>query len=118
VLLFAENDITEQRYIVNSDNWHFEKLQSTIANALGKKKPTKTATPFLMNVARSLETVKCFFTGGKQLLTKESVRVAISKTYFENAKILKALPGFSFTPLEETIEKASKLYLGTINAKH
>src|SRR5436189_4785670 len=118
VILFMENDITEQRYVVNSDNWHFEKLQSIIADALGKKKPTKIASPFLMNIARRLETVKCFFTDGKPLLTKESVRVAISKTYFENAKILKALPGFSFTPLKETIEKASKLYLGTINAKH
>jgi nucleoside-diphosphate-sugar epimerase len=118
VILFMENEITEQRYIVTSENWHFEKLQSAIADALGKKKPTKTATPALMNIARRLEGIKCFFTGGKQLLTKESVRVANSKTYFENAKILKALPGFSFTPLEETIEKAGKLYLGTINAKH
>jgi dihydroflavonol-4-reductase len=118
VILFMENNITEQRYIVSGENWHFEKLQSTIADALKKKKPTKTATPLLMNIARRLEAVKCFFTGGKQLLTKESVRVANSKTYFENAKILKALPGFSFTPLEETIEKAGKLYLGTINAKH
>jgi dihydroflavonol-4-reductase len=118
VILFMENNITEQRYIVSGENWHFEKLQSTIADALGKKKPTKTATPFLMNIARRLDAAKCFFTGGKQLLTKESVRVANSKTYFENAKILKALPGFSFTPLEETIQKAGKLYLGTINAKH
>jgi nucleoside-diphosphate-sugar epimerase len=117
VVLFTQNDISGQRYIVNADNWPFEKLQSTIAAAFGKKKPSRIATPFLMNIARYFDSFKCLFTGGKPLLTRESVRVANSKTYFENDKILKALPGFSFTPLEETIKKACNLYLGTINAK-
>jgi dihydroflavonol-4-reductase len=117
VLLFANNDITEQRYIVNSDNWYFEKLQSTIADAFGKKRPARMATPLLMNIARRLESVKTMLTGAKPILTKESVRVANSKTHFENDKILKALQGFSFTPLEETIKKACNLYLGIINAK-
>jgi hypothetical protein len=44
------------------------------------------------------------------MLTKESARVAQSKTWFENDKLLKALPGFSFTPLEETIKKACEKY--------
>jgi dihydroflavonol-4-reductase len=117
VVLFALNDITEQRYIVNSENWHFEKLQCSIADAFGKKRPARMATPFLMNIARYLESVKTIITGAKPVLTKESVRVANSKTHFENAKILKALPGFSFTPLEKTIKKACNLYLGIINAK-
>jgi dihydroflavonol-4-reductase len=117
VLLFVNNDITEQRYIVNSDNWYFEKLQNTIAYRFGKKGPARMATPMLMNIARYFESVKTMITGGKPILTKESVRVANSKTHFENDKILKALPGFSFTPLEETIKKACSLYLGTINAK-
>ena len=117
VVLFAENDITEQRYVVNGDNWTFQVLQNNIAEAFNKRKPTKTVTPFLMSIAWRLEKFKSFFSGNKPLITKESARVALSKTYFENAKILKALPGFSFTPLEESIKRACKLYLGTINAK-
>jgi dihydroflavonol-4-reductase len=117
VVLFAENDITEQRYVVNGDNWTFQDLQNNIADAFNKRKPTKTVTPFLMSVAWRLEKIKSFFSGNKPLITKESARVALSKTYFENAKILKAVPGFSFTPLEESIKRACKLYLGTINAK-
>lgn len=117
VALFAENDITEQRYIVNADNWTFQELQNSIADGFYKKKPTKTATPLLMSIAWRLEKIKSLFSGKKPLITKESARVAVSKTYFENAKILKALPGFSFIPLEESIKRACKLYLGTINAK-
>jgi dihydroflavonol-4-reductase len=117
VVLFAENDITEQRYVVNADNWAFQQLQNSIADGFNKRKPAKTATPFLMSIAWRIEKVKSLITGKKPLITKESARVAVSKTYFENAKILKALPGFSFAPLEESIKRACKLYLGTINAK-
>jgi nucleoside-diphosphate-sugar epimerase len=117
VVRFAENDITEQRFIVNGDNWFFEKLQGTIADGFGKKRPARKASLSLMNIAWRLEAIKSLFTGHKPLLTKESVRVANSKTHFENDKILKALPDFSFTPLEESIKKTCKLYLGTINAK-
>lgn len=111
-----ESNITEQRFIVNGDTWPFKKLQDTIADAFNKKRPTRQTTPFLMNIAWRLEKIKSIFTGKKPLLTKESARVAQSQTWFENDKLLKTLPGFSFTPLEETIKKACEKYAGTIHA--
>lgn len=116
VILCMESDISEQRFIINGDTWPFKKLQDTIADNFKKKRPGRKTTPFLLAIAWRLEKVKSFLTGKKPLLTKESARVAQSQTFFENDKILKALPGFSFTPLEETIENACKKYLGTINA--
>jgi len=68
-----------------------------------------------MSIAWRLEKLKSIFTDKKPLLTKESARVAQSKTWFENDKLLKALPGFSFTPLEETINRACEKYNGTVN---
>jgi hypothetical protein len=68
-----------------------------------------------MALAWRFEKIKSFFTGHRPLLTKESARVAHSKTYFENDKLLKTLPGFSFTPLQESIQKACKKYLGAVN---
>jgi nucleoside-diphosphate-sugar epimerase len=115
-ILLMESSISEERFIINGDNWSFKKLQDTIADGFGKKRPSKPASPFLLNIAWRMERIKSLFTGKKPLLTKESARVAISQTYFENSKILKALPGFSFTPLEETIKKACEKYLGTIRA--
>jgi dihydroflavonol-4-reductase len=111
-----ESNISEQRFIVNGDTWPFKKLQETIADGFGKKHPTRQTTAFLMNMAWRMEKIKSIFTGKKPMLTKESARVAQSQTWFENDKILKALPGFSFTPLEETIKKACEKYTGTINA--
>lgn len=115
-VLLLESDITEQRYIVNSENWPFKKLMDSIAENFNKTKPKKESSPSLIAIAWRLEKIKSIFTGKKPLLTKESARVALSKTYFENDKILAALPGFSFTPLEESIKKACKKYLGTVNA--
>jgi len=110
-IILLESDITEQRFIVNGDTWPFKKLQDTIAAGFGKKGPSKRTTPFLLGVAWRVEKLKSLFTGKKPLLTKESARVAQSQTWFENDKLLKALPGFSFTPLEKTISKACDLYM-------
>lgn len=116
VIHCMESDISEQRFIINGDTWPFKKLQDTIADNFKKKRPGRKTTPFLLAIAWRLEKVKSLLTGKKPLLTKESARVAQSQTFFENDKILKTLPGFSFTPVEETIKKACKKYLGTINA--
>ncbi len=115
-IALMESGISEQRYIVNGDTWSFKQLQDTIADAFGKKRPHKATTPFLMALAWRMEKIKSIFSGKRPLLTKESARVAQSKTWFENDKIRRDIPGFSFTPLEETIKNACEKYAGTITA--
>jgi dihydroflavonol-4-reductase len=115
VVSMLDNDINEQRFVVNGDNWAFKKLMDTIAEGLNKKKPSRRTTPLLLSIAWRMEKFKSFFTRKKPLLTRESARVAISQTLFENNKLLKALPGFSFTPLQQTIREASKKYLAGVN---
>ncbi|HUR65683.1 MAG TPA: SDR family NAD(P)-dependent oxidoreductase [Chitinophagaceae bacterium] len=109
-VMLMESNMSGERYIVNGDTWSFRQLQDTIADNFNKKRPGKLATPFLLGIAWRAERFKSFFSGKKPLLTKESARVAVSKTWFENDKLLKAFPGFSFTPLEETIKKACEKY--------
>lgn len=108
--LILESGISGERFIVNGENWPFRKLQEMIATHFGKKIPTRKASPFLLNMAWRAERFKSFFSGERPLLTRESARVAMSQTWFENDKLLRALPGFSFTPLEETIKKACEKY--------
>lgn len=114
VVLLMESNITEQRFIINGDSWSFKKLQDTIADEFGKKRPSQLATPFLLNIAWQVEKLKSLFTGKKPFLTKESSRVALSQTYFDNDKILKALPEFSFTPLEESVKRACEKYTASL----
>jgi nucleoside-diphosphate-sugar epimerase len=114
-VILLENNISEQRFIVNADNWSFQQLFNTIADGFGKKRPGRRATPGLINFILKLEKMKSLFAGRKPLLTKESARVANSHTYFENDKLLRTLPGFSFTPLQESIAKACKKYIENLH---
>lgn len=114
-VLLMESGLSNERYIVNGDNWPFRKLMDVISGCFGKKKPLRQTTPFLMSIAWRMEKFKSFFTKERPLLTRESARIAHSKTYFENDKILKALPGFSFTPLEESIQNSCEKYLARLN---
>ena len=105
-----DSEITGQRFILNGDNWPFRKLFNSIADQFKKPQPHRLATPFLGEIAWRLEHLKSYFSGHRPLLTKESAKVAHSRTNFDNSKILKALPGFNFTPLQQTIEIACGQY--------
>ncbi len=113
-IALLESGINEQRFIVNGDNWAFKKLQDAIAKEMNRKKPTRETTPAILNMAWRAEKFKSYFSGKKPLLTRDSAKVALSKTYFENKKLLAALPGFSFTPLDTTIREACVQYLNDL----
>ncbi len=97
-LQLMETDISGERFIISAENWSFKKLLDSIADGLHKKKPHTLATPFIGAIAWRVEKLKALFKNSKPLLTKESAKIAQSKTYFDNSKILAALPGFQFTP--------------------
>ncbi len=114
-ILLMESNISEERFIINNKNWEFRKLFNTIADGFGKKHPKWEATPFLSGIAWRMEKIKSQIKNSKPLLTKETARIGLSKTYWENDKILKALPGFSFESLEENIVKTCKKYADAVN---
>ncbi|WP_431212469.1 hypothetical protein ACQ86N_43330 [Puia sp. P3] len=106
-----DSDVTAERYILNGDNWTFRKLFDTMADGFGKKRPHREATPFLAGLAWRMAGLKSSFTRQPSILTRESARVARSKTFFDNSKILRQLPGFRFTPLDVSIRAACESYL-------
>jgi nucleoside-diphosphate-sugar epimerase len=114
VVLLMESDITDQRFIINGANWPFRKLMDTMADNFRKKRPVREATPLLLGIAWRVEKVRSFFTGKKPLLTRESAKIGVSQTYFDNDKFLGAFPQFSFTPMEETVRKACEKYLNRL----
>ncbi len=111
LLLLRSGDIQHQRFIINTDNWNFRHLFNLIADQFHKKRPQREASPALGMMAWQLEKVKSLVTGTPPLLTKETVKVAHSKSSFDNSKLLRALPGFHFTALEDIIKKTCENYL-------
>lgn len=114
-LLLMESNISSERYIIIGDNWPFKKLLQTMADSFKKRAASKKATPFLLGIAWRWEKLKSFFTGKPPALTKETVRIGLSRTFFRNDKFLRTFPEFSFIPLEESIQKACEKYLAALN---
>ena len=110
-VLLMETEISNERFIINADNWSFRQLFNTMADAFGKKRPHREATATLAAIAWRTEKVKSFFSGKPSLLTRETARIAQTATYFDNSKVCNALPGFRFTPLDTAVKNACNYYM-------
>ena len=104
MILLMNSEINKQRFILNAENLSYKEVFTNIAKCFGKKPPHKKVTTFIAAIVWRLEAIKSMFTGKDALVTKETARTALAKVYFDNNKILKALPGFQFTPINETIK--------------
>ncbi len=113
-VLLLQTSHTNERYIVNGDNWSFRQLFNQIADGFHKKHPHKEATAFLGQIAWRMEKLRSFFSGKKPLLTRQTAIIAQSRSHFDNSKIMEAIPGFTFTPLTNTIQKACGQYLAQL----
>ena len=104
MILLMDSKISSQRFILSGENLPFREVFTYIANCFGKKPPSKKVTPLLAEIVWRIEAVKSWLTGKKNLLTKETARTAQTKVFFDNNKILKALPQFHFTKIKDAIE--------------
>jgi nucleoside-diphosphate-sugar epimerase len=105
------SDINHKRFIVNGENWPFRKLFDAIADGFDKKRPNREATRTMGEIAWRIEKVKSIITGNKPLLTRETAKLAHSKTSFDNTALLQSIPGFSYTPLEKVVKNSCEKYL-------
>lgn len=104
MILLMNSEITAERFVLNGENLPYREIFTLIAKSFGKRPPHKKVSPFLAEMIWRAEEIRTRFTGKKHLLTKETTRTAQAKVYFDNQKILKALPGFQFTKIKDTIE--------------
>jgi dihydroflavonol-4-reductase len=104
--VLMNSEVSDQRYVLVSENWSFKKLLSEIALGLGKNPPKKEAPRWLANLLRRLDEARYFIFGSKTVLTKQSVDTAFRKKCFSAAKIRKELQ-FEFEPMENVIKKVT-----------
>lgn len=103
-----QSNITAQRFIVSAENKTYQQVFNLIAKGFGKKQPAKKVTPFFAALAWRVEAIKSWFTKNDPLLTKETTKTALAKVTFDNSKLLKHLPNFTYTKIEDTIERVCK----------
>jgi nucleoside-diphosphate-sugar epimerase len=100
-----ESNITAQRFILSNEHFTYKEVLTKIAAAFGKQLPKLEAKPWMGELVWRLEYIKSFITDKEPLLTRETTRTAHASTVFSNEKIRNSLPGFAFTPADETIRR-------------
>lgn len=109
MIRLMNSEISSERFILNSESLSFKEVFQTIAKCFGKKPPHKKVTPFLAELVWRLEALKARITGKKPLVSKETARISFSRVSYDNSKIIASLPGFSFTPITETIARTCRI---------
>jgi dihydroflavonol-4-reductase len=108
MIMLMENNISAQRFIISTANLGYHELFTQIAHCFGKKPAYKKVTPFMAEVVWRIEAIKGKFSGKKPLLTKETADTAQAKVYFDNTKLLKQFPQFTYTPVKDSVERICK----------
>lgn len=103
MIQLMDSNITAERFIVSAENRSYRDIFNLIAYAFDKKMPHKKVTPLIAKIVWRLEAVKSRFTGKDPLITKETAATALAKVHFDNSKLKKFLPEFSYRTIEETI---------------
>lgn len=116
MIQLMEDDVTAERYIINSENISYKQLFTWMAEALNVKPPQHLAGPYLSEIAWRLLKAVSFITGKQPLITKDTAQTANSTYRYSNEKIIEQT-GFRFKPVKETIEEAAKYFLQDLNKK-
>lgn len=103
MILLMESNISGHRFILSAANSTYKEVLYMMAEGFGKKPPHKKVTPFIAEMVWRLEAVKSWFTKSDPLITRETAKTALTRAQFDNSKLLKFLPGFSYTPLPDTV---------------
>lgn len=106
-------DITSERFILNAGAISFRELFANIAKKFNKKNPNTALTAWKASLACRMEALLSFLQNRDPKITKYAVKAASSNHIYLNDKVLKVLPNFKFTDLEETLTITCKKYLSS-----
>jgi nucleoside-diphosphate-sugar epimerase len=111
------SNISAERFIISAGNRTYGEVFNLMAKAFGKKPPHKKVTAAIAKIVWRLEAIKSFFTGKDPLLTKETAATAMAKVTFNNSKLMKFLPGFSYRKIEDSIADTCAALQQNINSR-
>lgn len=114
MILLMNDTVSEQRFILNSENVSYKDLFYWMAESLAVKPPPYQATKFLSGVAWRVLWLKGMLTGKKSSITKETAETANQKYNYSNKKIIQQT-GIKFITVKESVQNTSGLFLAKYN---
>src|SRR5215217_377145 len=93
---------TAERYIISSENYHYQQFFAEIAKGFGVKSPWKEARPWMLGIAWRAAKVASWFTGKPAALTSDAARSSLNESLYSNEKIKNAI-AIEFKPINKSI---------------
>lgn len=110
------SNITAERFIISAENRSYADVFGLIAKAFGKKPPNKKVTPALAKIIWRLEAIKSYFSGKDPLVTKETAATALAMANFDNSKLKRFLPEFTYRKIEDSITDTCAVFQQKLNS--
>jgi len=114
VKLMDQQEITG-RYIIAENNYAFREIMDMMADAFHCHRATRKAKRWQSALLWRWQWLVSKLSGRSPVLTKESVFNAFSVKYFDNSSLLHVLPGFTYQPVRETIQRIAHYHLSKLN---
>ncbi|MBN1820610.1 MAG: NAD-dependent epimerase/dehydratase family protein, partial [Prolixibacteraceae bacterium] len=114
VLLMDDNHFEKsknQRFVLNAENWSYQDLFFSIADELGKKRPSVYVSDALLGLSWRLAAMGSVFTGKPSAITKETVANSNQKFNFDGTKIISVAEDFQYKKISTSIQEISKILL-------
>jgi len=103
------SEVEGENYILSGGNHSYRSVLAQMSTALGKQPAKWAASRTLTQIIWRLLVVQRWL-GKRPIINKQTAKNAQSISYYDSSKLLAAIPGFSYTPLEETIERMVRAY--------
>ena len=109
IRLTNNQDIKNERFILNSQNLGYKEVFSLIAQSIGQKPPRFEVKPWMVKIAYPL--IKLFGTiiGKGTAISRENMNSAFSKTHYSAKKVIQRI-GFGFIPVSESVKVIGEIY--------
>lgn len=112
MLMLTNEHLSEakgNRFLLSAVNYSYKEMFELIARALNVKAPSVKAGELLTGIAWRAALVAAKLSGEKPLITKENVRNASNRTYFDGARIQKEFT-FHYRDITETVKEVAEMY--------
>ena len=111
MILLMESKISNERFIINAENWSYKSLFEETTHYFGIKPPAFEAKPWMLELAWRASALGTVFTGKKMGVDKISAQSASRIQDYDNCKVKEAI-GFEFKPVKETIKEICEVLKG------
>ncbi|ADY54092.1 NAD-dependent epimerase/dehydratase [Pseudopedobacter saltans DSM 12145] len=102
-----ESNIENERFILNAENYSYERLFKEIAKSYSVNTDLKPIARWKLNLAVRLSLIAKLFVGNIKGLTQDVVAAAFNQTLYSSDKVKETLQ-VQFLPLAESIERTAK----------